>query len=136
MSDVPSPSRASMSFPKSSRILKKLEYKRVLDSGSKVICHELVVFAIKSNSPRLGLIVSRKVGNAVTRNRVKRYLREAFRQEPNLRPWDIVVIARHNVANSDFKCVSRSLARSLERLKKKLEPRLGRENAIESNMRL
>lgn len=132
MSDVPSSIRACMSFPKTSRILKKLEYKRVLDSGSKVVCHELVVFAIKSHSPRLGMIVSRKVGNAVTRNRVKRLLRESFRQEQNLQAWDIVVIARHNIANSDFKHVSRSLRRSLERLSKKLEPRLDRNKAIES----
>ena len=129
MSDILSSNRARMSFPKTSRILKKLEYKRVLDSGSKVVCHEFVVFALKSHSPRLGMIVSRKVGNAVTRNRVKRLLRESFRQDPELQPWDIVVIARHNVAQSDFKHVSRSLKRSLERLKKKLEPRLDRNKA-------
>lgn len=135
MSDVPSPTRARMSFPKTSRILKKLEYKRVLDSGSKVVCHELVVFAIKSHSPRLGMIVSRKVGNAVTRNRVKRFLREAFRQDLNLQAWDIVVIARQSAANSDFKHVCRSLGNSLRRLKTKLEPRLDRNKAIESKMK-
>ena len=134
MIDVPTPARACMSFPKSSRILKKMEYKRVLENGAKVVCHEMVVFAIQSQSPRLGLVVSRKVGNAVTRNRVKRILREAFRQEINFvrLDLDIVVIARLSAATADFKRVSRSLIRSLERLGKKL----GQNNPIESKVRL
>lgn len=49
---------------------------------------------------RLGLTVSRKVGNAVVRNRVKRRVREWFRHEADMLPsgLDIVVIARRDAA--------------------------------------
>lgn len=49
-----------------------------------------------SASPRLGIVVTRKVGNAVVRNRVKRTARETFRKLPDFVPIgiDLVVIAR------------------------------------------
>ncbi|MCB9228748.1 MAG: ribonuclease P protein component [Deltaproteobacteria bacterium] len=84
-------------FPSSHRLLKKSEFRSVFDAGIKAVCRELVVLAIPAQSAsRLGLVVSRKVGNAVVRNRVKRHLREAFRQaeQPEM-ALDLVVIARH-----------------------------------------
>jgi ribonuclease P protein component len=68
----------------------------------------------------LGLIVSKKVGNAVVRNKVKRQLREAFRlQRPDLAlttHGDLVVIARPDAARATLAELERSLAACLRRL--------------------
>jgi ribonuclease P protein component len=62
---------------------------------------------------RLGLTVSRKVGNAVVRNRVKRRVREWFRRTRSsfAGSWDIIVIARRDAAELEFDCSCRQLSR-------------------------
>ena len=86
-----------------------------------------------SDQLRLGLVVSRKVGNSVTRNRVKRALREAFR---NLRldleaigPWshvDLIVLARPSAAETSGKDLGLCLKSCLDRLRKNLGPHQGK----------
>lgn len=75
------------------------EFERVYRQGRSIANRHLVLYAFPNSSserPRLGLSVSRKVGGAVQRNKVKRLLREAFaRAEPELKPdQDVVVVAR------------------------------------------
>jgi len=64
---------------------------------------------------RLGLTVSRKVGNAVARNHVKRRVREWFRVEREALPKDVdlVVIAKPGAAELDAAGVRASLRRAL-----------------------
>ena len=54
--------------------------------------------------PRLGVTVSRKVGNAVARGHVRRRVREVFRQHKLWFPdgWDVVVIAKRQAAQATF----------------------------------
>jgi ribonuclease P protein component len=60
-----------------------------------------------SERPRLGITASRRVGNAVVRNRAKRVVREAFRATRSLwpAPFDLVVIVRHPVAAGSLRDV-------------------------------
>lgn len=62
---------------------------------------------------RLGVTVNRKVGRAVLRNRVKRWVRESYRRMPDvkLRGTDFVVIAKPSAATSSYRSIREELAR-------------------------
>ena len=81
------------------RINTKEDFDESLDKGFKVVCHHFVLYGLnlQRETSRLGVIVSRKVGGAVVRNRVKRAVRQAFFSDvmPSLQQnLDIVAIAR------------------------------------------
>ena len=64
----------------------------------------LVLKAIPNNSDinQFGLVVGKRLGGAVARNRVKRRLREAIRQTPLKSGWDVVLIARRGAESVDY----------------------------------
>jgi ribonuclease P protein component len=68
-------------FPRASRLRLKREFEAVFDEGSRTATRELVAWHTRGadGARKLGLMVSKKTGGAVKRNRLKRLLREAFR---------------------------------------------------------
>jgi ribonuclease P protein component len=92
--------------PKRGRLSRSAEFERVYRQGRSLGNRHLVLYVFPrgetnpapelSAGPRMGLSVSRKVGGAVERNRVKRLLREAFALEAERLPTDtdVVVVAR------------------------------------------
>lgn len=78
---------------------------------------ELVVLHFVPNdagAPRVGVTVSRKVGNSVVRHRVKRRILEAYRRSAwreQLPPWDFVVHVKPAAAAADHAAVRQELDR-------------------------
>lgn len=87
-------------FPKSARLQKRHEFVHVLKDGQRIFTRHFIVYVTtgEADRGRLGVTVSRKVGNAVARNRVRRLVREAFRTHPQWvrSPLDVVVIAKQS----------------------------------------
>lgn len=86
-------------LPRAQRVRKRPEFLRIQDSPARVSTrHLLLLLAPRTDDgpPRLGVVASRKVGNAVARNRAKRLVREAFRLHQEALPTgvDVVVIVR------------------------------------------
>ena len=83
-------------FPRCYRIRRQAEFDRVYSQNVYAADRTLVVQGCTSGLPsaRLGLSVSRRVGNAVVRNRWKRAIREAFRQQRGWLPAGLDLVVR------------------------------------------
>lgn len=98
------------SFKKEDRILKRSEFLEITRFGRKFQNDGFIVFIKpgKTDGSRLGVTVTRKVGKAAQRNRIKRQVREFFRlnrQHLN-QSWDINIVAKSKAADLSSKKVS------------------------------
>lgn len=109
-------------YPKSRRLIKSKEFKRVFELGEKIVCPQMVLLLDRSTEgSRIGIVASKKVGGAVTRNRIKRTLREIYRTLPYAIPGDLVVIARSSAREGTYKDLALAFDQCYKRLRKKLE---------------
>ncbi len=113
-----------LEFSKQQRLLRRIEFTRTMDAGTKVVTPHLVLIGRRNDEAlsKIGFIVSKKVGSAVIRNLVKRRLREIFRTRLHKpQGLDLVVIARGLAAEADFDEVARSFHSALDRLQSRLQ---------------
>jgi ribonuclease P protein component len=111
-------------FPKTLHLRKEADFQRVYAARVYAADNVLVVNGCENGLayPRLGLSVSRKVGNAVVRNAWKRRIREAFRLSREVLPAGIDFVVRpQKEAVLDFHAIVQSLPELAARIARKVE---------------
>ncbi|MCL1697650.1 MULTISPECIES: ribonuclease P protein component [unclassified Lysinibacillus] len=99
---------------KRQRVKKNDDFQKVFKKGKSFANRQFVVYFLEKEGQtefRVGLSVSKKLGNAVTRNQIKRYIRQSIHElKDELKPnMDYVIIARQPAATMDFQEVKQSL---------------------------
>lgn len=108
------------SLTKADRILKRREFFALSETGQR-IQNELFIAVYAPNQlgrSRIGITVTKKVGPAVTRNRIKRLVREYFRLNRHhiVGNWDINIIAKKQVADITTQQTNQSLQNIFTRI--------------------
>lgn len=96
------------------------EFRRIYRRGRSAVSPYLVVYCLKNHSggSRLGVTVSKKLGHAVVRNRVRRRIREVYRlnREKMLPGWDVIVVGRGRSISGSFQKMTGAYLGCLQQL--------------------
>ncbi len=99
------------------RIRKSSHFRFVYNRGKSLVDENVVVYITKNgkNFNRIGISVSKKVGKSVTRNRVRRLIRESYRTNRVMfkSGFDIVFVARVRAAKANYMNISSSVIKLL-----------------------
>ena len=110
-----------MRFSRGERVRRHADYQRIYKQGVRVHGRYLTLFLLSNelNVSRLGVAATRKIGNAVVRNRAKRLIREVFRRNKLAPGFDVVVVPKRELIDASLTDVEiefqHTLARSLRR---------------------
>jgi ribonuclease P protein component len=120
------------------RIKKNKEFQEIFKKGKSVANRQFVIYTL--NKPgqthfRIGLSVSKKIGNAVMRNRIKRYIRQVFHELDDQihNETDFIVIARKPTAEMDYHEVKQSLTHVLRLARVLKKPKSVQSKTVEMN---
>jgi ribonuclease P protein component len=108
-----------VTMKKDYRIKSNNDFQKVFKKGESVANRQFIVYKYKNDEIphfRIGLSVSKKIGNAVVRNQVKRYIRQAFtdfKADINSK-YDYIIIARKPASEMDYFEVKKSLIHVLK----------------------
>jgi ribonuclease P protein component len=109
------------SFRPGDRVRRRSEFLRIQKEGRRVHTPHFVLLVMPNDEgPRLGITVSKKVCNAVRRNRIRRVAREVFRRNRALFPdrGDVVMIARTGADRLGYREVREEVARTAPALRR------------------
>ncbi|HEY6371768.1 MAG TPA: ribonuclease P protein component [Candidatus Sulfotelmatobacter sp.] len=132
------PRAGKVAFPSSARLLRHADFERVYKQGRRHFSASMTVFywprpevAVKDSGLRIGFTVSRALGGAVQRNRMKRRLREAVRMtRPAAGPdADVVINPKKSLLTVDFTAMVNEVRRSFVVIEEKLAGKSAREKA-------
>ncbi len=98
------------------RLQKNKQFQYVYRRGKSSACKDIVLLHARGAGLKVGFSISRKIGNAVVRNRVKRRLRECFRPYlQKVKPGWYVVVARQGIAQTSFQELAKGMAYLLKK---------------------
>lgn len=119
-------------FGRASRLRSPADFQRVRRAGRRRHGAYITLFFARTETPdgaaiapaRVGFSVSKRVGDAVRRNLVKRRLREAVRRELwNVAPgWDMIVVARPGAASAEYTALRDDISATLRQARVTWEP--------------
>jgi ribonuclease P protein component len=117
----------SMSLNSRQRLRRRKEFEIIRTQGKKAVWHSFILQIMLteptiSSIRRLGVIASKRVGNAINRNRAKRILREIFRLNQEVLPpcCDVVLIARKKIFNHSFQELQKDYRSLCKRMRKRI----------------
>lgn len=113
-------SKAILGFSKADKLLQRSEFLELSAKGTKIQNNLFIAYIAKgiTDRHRLGITVTKKVGHAVARNRIKRLTREYFRQHRQSFNylWDISLIAKRQANTASNKAIFQSLEKLFEKI--------------------
>jgi ribonuclease P protein component len=107
---------------RASRLAQSRDFARVRQQGQRLVLGCLIANWNRlpdGASPKLGVVTSKKIGNAPQRSRARRLLRESFRQHQHefAQPVELILVARNSIAGKKFVDVEKDFLAALNRAK-------------------